>query len=76
MLLLVLPVLLAAPLLLLAAAVVDLTARGPLGWLAAAGMLVTVVLGTRWTARRVRRWWRSTKAPDLVREQGTAHPNG
>ena len=61
-----LPLLLLGPLFLLAAAVVDLAAHGPLGWLAAALLLVTVALAVRAVWRRCSRWWASTKAP--VRE--------
>lgn len=64
--LLVVPALLAGPLLLLAAAVVGLSAYGPLGWLASAALLVAVWRMTSWCVRRVRAWWRTTKAPDLV----------
>ena len=64
--LLVVPALLAGPLLLLAAAVVGLSAHGPLGWLASAALLVAVWRATAWCVRRVRAWWRTTKAPDLV----------
>jgi hypothetical protein len=66
MVLLVVPALLAGPLLLLAAAVVDLGGRGPLGWLAAAALLAAVWVATSWCARRTAAWWRTTRAPDLV----------
>ena len=55
--------LLAAPALLLAAAVVALAGHGPLGWLAAVILLLAVAVGTRWALRCCLRWWRSTKAP-------------
>ena len=60
---LLLPFLLVAPLLMLATAVVALAQHGPLGWLAAVLLVVTVVLVLRWTTRWCLRWWRSTKAP-------------
>lgn len=55
------PLLLAAPLLLLAIAVASLAQHGPLGWLAAVLLVVAVVVVTCWAVRRVLRWWRSTK---------------
>jgi hypothetical protein len=58
-----LPLLLVGPLLMLATAVVALASRGPLGWLAAAGLVVGVVAVSWWSWRAVLRWWRSTKAP-------------
>ena len=63
---LLLPFLLVAPLLMLATAVVALAQHGPLGWLAAVLLVVTVVLVLRWTTRWCLRWWRSTKAPVKV----------
>lgn len=60
------PFVLAAPLLLLAEAVVTLWAYGPLGWLGAVLLLVAVVVTSRLLVRRVLRWWAGTKAP--VRE--------
>jgi hypothetical protein len=63
---LLLPFLLAAPLLMLATAVVALASHGPLGWLAAVLLVLTVVAVLRWSARLVLRWWRSTKAPEKV----------
>ena len=62
--LVVVPALLAGPLLLLVAAVVGLSAHGPLGWLASAALLVAVWVSTAWCVRRARAWWRGTKAPD------------
>jgi hypothetical protein len=58
-----LPLLLAAPLLVLATAVVSLWAHGPLGWLAAVALVLGVCLGSRLSCRACLRWWRSTKAP-------------
>lgn len=55
------PLLLAAPLLMLAAAVVALSAYGPLGWLAAVLLVVAVGVGTWWSVKVVLRWWRGTK---------------
>jgi hypothetical protein len=62
---LALPALLAGPLLLLAAAVVALCSTGPLGWLAAVGLVVAVIWASAWSVRRVGAWWRTTRAPDL-----------
>ena len=61
---LLLPFLLMAPLLMLATAVVALAQHGPLGWLAAVLLVVTVVAVLRFTSVQLLRWWRSTKAPD------------
>jgi len=63
---LLLPLVLVGPLLMLATAVVALAQHGPLGWLAAVLLVVTVLLMTRWTLRCCLRWWRSTKAPVRV----------
>lgn len=57
---------LAGPLLLLAAACASLAARGPLGWLAAAGLLAAVGWASVRLTRLVRRWWAGTRAPDRV----------
>lgn len=57
------PLVLAAPLLLLAEAVVTLLRLGPLGWPLAAGLLWTVWAATRWSWRRTCAWWATTKAP-------------
>lgn len=57
------PLVLIGPLFLLAAAVVDLAERGPLGWLAAALLLLLVAVLTRVACRRCWAWWASTKAP-------------
>lgn len=65
---------LAAPALLLAAAVVSLASHGPVGWLAAAGLLVVVFLVTRLACRRCWAWWLSTKAP--VRDPLAPRPRG
>ena len=51
------------PLLLLAQAVVALWSHGPLGWLAAVLLVVTVILTCRWAWRVTWRWWGTTKAP-------------
>jgi hypothetical protein len=59
------PLLLAAPLLLLAAAVVALAAHGPVGWVAAALLLVVVGWAGRTCWRWSCRWWASTRAPEL-----------
>lgn len=63
---LLLPLLLAGPLLMLATAVVALWAHGPVGWLAAVLLVLAVLWLCRWSLRLSLRWWRSTKAP--VRE--------
>jgi len=55
------PLLLAAPLLLLAIAVTSLWAYGPLGWVAAVALVVAVVVGTWRTVRLLCRWWRGTR---------------
>ena len=55
------PLMLAAPLLLLAIAVHGLWAYGPAGWVAAS-LLVLAVAGATWSGLRLaRRWWRGTK---------------
>ena len=65
---------LAAPLLLLASAVVALAAHGPLGWLAAVGLVVGVVVVTRSSCRRCWTWWLSTKAPERPAGQPPERP--
>ena len=60
---LLLPLVLAGPLLVLATGVVALWSQGPVGWLAAVLLVLVVVATTWWVLRAVRRWWRSTKAP-------------
>lgn len=63
---LLLPFVLAGPLLVLATACVALWSYGPLGWIAAV-LLVLAVVAVSWLVLRLAlRWWRSTKAP--VRE--------
>lgn len=57
------PFVLVGPLLMLATAVVALSAHGPLGWAASAALVLAVLLGTRWAVRAALRWWASTKAP-------------
>ena len=52
--------LLVAPLLMLSTAVVALCSYGPLGWAAAALLILAVVLVTGLTGRLVLRWWRGT----------------
>ena len=68
------PLVLVGPLLMLATAVVALWSHGPLGWLGAVLLVVSVVLVTRMLVRRVARWWRGTKAP--VREPLSAGGRG
>lgn len=58
--------LLAAPVLLVASAVVALAAYGPLGWLAAVALVVAVLAGTRAGCRRCWAWWLATKAAELA----------
>ena len=60
---LLLPLLLAGPLLMLATACVALWSLGPLGWVAAVLLVVVVLVVSRLTCRACLRWWRSTKAP-------------
>ena len=60
---LLLPLVLAGPLLMLATAVVALWAHGPLGWLAAVLLVVACLWVSRALVRVSLRWWRGTKAP-------------
>ena len=60
---LLLPLVLAGPLLMLATAVVALWAHGPLGWLAAVLLVGATLWLSRAAVRVCLRWWRSTKAP-------------
>ncbi len=57
------PLLLVAPLLLLAMAVVELARYGPLGWLAGLLLVLGCAAATWWSCRLLLRWWRSTKVP-------------
>ena len=57
------PLLLIGPVMMLIVAMQLLASHGPLGWVAAAGLLVAVVQGTRWLLRTAVRWWAGTKAP-------------
>jgi hypothetical protein len=57
------PLVLVAPLLLLTQAVLALVSRGPLGWPLAAGLVVAVLWSSRWSWRRARAWWATTRAP-------------
>ena len=52
---------LAGPLLMLATAVVTLCQQGPLGWVAAGGLIAAVGWAVVVTVQVVLRWWRSTK---------------
>jgi hypothetical protein len=63
-----------APALLLAAAVVGLCALGPVGWVASALLVAGVVVVARVTCRRCWSWWASTKAP--VRPPGQPWTGG
>jgi len=58
-----LPLVLLAPALLLLSAVLALASHGPLGWLAAAGLVLVVAVVCRWVAIRTWAWWVLTKAP-------------
>ena len=58
-----LPFVLLGPVLLLLTAVLALGRHGPLGWVAAAALLVTVAWASRRLARAAWAWWVSTKAP-------------
>ena len=58
-----LPFVLLGPVLLLLSAVLALGRHGPLGWLAAAVLVVVVAVASRWLARVAWAWWVSTKAP-------------
>ncbi len=57
------PLALLGPVLIVLVWVVALARHGPLGWLAAAALLVCVGWGSRWLVRRGWRWWLGTKAP-------------
>lgn len=57
---LLLPLVLAGPALGLADVVVRLSRYGPLGWVAAAGLLVAVFWSLRASLRALRTWWAST----------------
>lgn len=58
-----LPLVLLGPAMLLLTAVLALASHGPLGWLAALGLVVGVALVSRWLGRLAWAWWVSTKAP-------------
>lgn len=60
---LLLPFVLLGPVMLLLSAVLALAAHGPLGWVAAAVLLVAVGWTSRLLARLAWAWWVSTKAP-------------
>lgn len=71
---LLLPFVLIGPLLMLATAVVALSAHGPLGWIASALLVVGVGLATRWAVRAAVRWWAGTKAPVRAPVRGRGSP--
>ena len=71
---LLLPFVLVGPLLMLATAVVALSAHGPVGWVASAALVIGVLLTTRWAVRAVLRWWASTKAPVRAPAPGRGSP--
>lgn len=60
---LLLPLVLAGPVLMLATACVALSAYGPLGWVAALLLVVAVLVACYLACRAGLRWWRGTKAP-------------
>lgn len=60
-----LPLVLIGPVMMLVVAVLALAAHGPLGWLAAAGLLAAVAWTCRWAVRHTCRLWASTKAAEL-----------
>lgn len=53
------------------AALIGLGTLGPVGWAADVLLLVVSVVGGRELWRRGRRWWASTKAPELPRTYGS-----
>ncbi len=61
-----LPLVLVGPAVILLDAVLRLAAHGPLGWVAAAGLLAAVFWTARALVRAARTWWASTKAPERV----------
>lgn len=52
------------------AALIALATLGPIGWVADVLLVVGLVMGSREAWRRGRRWWASTKAPELPRTYG------
>lgn len=56
--------LVAGPVLLVATLATDLARSGPLGAVAAVLLVAAVLVGSVRAARRLLRWWRTTKAPD------------
>ena len=71
-----LPFVLVGPLLMLATAIVSLSAHGPLGWLASLALVLAVLLGTWWAVQVARRWWAGTKAPIRPSVPGRAGHRG
>lgn len=69
-----LPLVLLAPVMMLIVAVLSLASHGPLGWLAAAGLLWAVAWSCRWAVRVTRRWWATTKAPEITSPVGRGRP--
>lgn len=69
-----LPLLLIGPVMMLIVAMQSLASHGPLGWVAAAGLLVAVVTGTRRLLRMAAAWWASTKAPERPPTPARARP--
>lgn len=63
------PLLLAAPLLVLATLVVALARHGPLGWLAALLLVLAVAWICLRASRLALRWWRSTKVAPRPQER-------
>lgn len=71
------PLVLLGPAMALAAALLALASRGPLGVVAAVLLGTAVLLASRWSWRRARTWWASTKAPERdVTHRVRAEPGG
>ena len=70
---LLVPLVLLAPVMMLIVAVRSLASHGPLGLLAAAGLLVAVAATTRWTVRTARAWWATTLAPERPSQRRARH---
>lgn len=67
------PLVLLAPVMMLVVAVRSLASHGPLGWLAAAGLLVAVAYAVRRTVQVVRGWWATTRAPERPPQRRPSH---
>ena len=64
------PLMIVPVVMLVLAALVALGTLGPVGWVADVVLVVALVWGGRELWRRARRWWASTKAPELPRTDG------